>query len=206
MCSHFSLLFLSTTKTVSIISFIFLLCIHVWWLSIGPCSQSGMPNIDYAMINKLNLIKPMQIHICMWIYCGISFLWLISSITLLTSTYKFMQISSLGTLLNQHSINNSFCRCSLCESTKCQLFFVHLDLSNGDSINIRFGTRCCFWCRLWHTEGIYKSNKKLAQRKLFNFLNSSMRRTMSESMKVAVPISHNTWLWLPKRLLASWWA
>lgn len=51
----------------------------------GTCAQSGMPNIDFMPISQLNLIQPIQIHICMWIYCSISTLWLISSITLLTS-------------------------------------------------------------------------------------------------------------------------
>lgn len=51
----------------------------------GTCAQSGMPNIDYAPINRLNLMKPMQVHICMWIYFAASIFWLISSITLLTS-------------------------------------------------------------------------------------------------------------------------
>lgn len=54
---------------------------------VGPCPQSGMPNIDFNSINTLNLIKPLQIHICMWVYCAISTLWLISSITLLTSMF-----------------------------------------------------------------------------------------------------------------------
>lgn len=60
------------------------ICIHFQFA--GECAQSGMPNIDFAPISEINLIKSVQIHICMWIYCSISTVWLISSITLLTST------------------------------------------------------------------------------------------------------------------------
>lgn len=51
----------------------------------GTCAQSGLPEVDYARLDKLNLIRPPQVHICMWIYLALSVLLLISSITLLTS-------------------------------------------------------------------------------------------------------------------------
>lgn len=51
----------------------------------GTCPQQGLPNMDYAALNSVNLLQPLKVHICMWIYLGISILWFISSITLITS-------------------------------------------------------------------------------------------------------------------------
>lgn len=191
MCSHFSLLFLSTKKSFNNF-FIFLLSIYVWWLSIGPCSQSGMPNIDYAMINKLNLIKPMQIHICMWIYCGISFLWLISSITLLTSKHKFMQIPNLGTLLNQQSIQIIlFVGVRYVNLRNANYFlsiwiFLTVTLSILDlGLGVAFGVD-------YDTLRVCMNRTKSWLNESYLIFYSSMRRIISGSMKAAVPISHNT--------------
>lgn len=51
----------------------------------GTCPQPGLPNVDYGALTQVNLVQPLKIHICMWIYLGVSFLWFISSITLITS-------------------------------------------------------------------------------------------------------------------------
>lgn len=65
--------------------FLLLCSIYNTLSSLGTCSQSGLPDVDYATLDKLNLIRPPQVHICMWIYLALSVFWLISSITLLTS-------------------------------------------------------------------------------------------------------------------------
>lgn len=116
-----------------------------------------MPNIDFNSINTLNLIKPLQIHICMWVYCAISTCWLISSITLLTSMFADFALIKY----NIHIISANDCpitplnpcsRCSLCEPSECQLFFIHLDLLNGWHIDLGLGVRRCFRNRLRHIE------------------------------------------------------
>lgn len=62
-------------------------CAHIEIL--GKCPQEGLPNMDYGALNAINLIQPLKIHICLWIYLGIGILWFISSITLITSEFRY---------------------------------------------------------------------------------------------------------------------
>lgn len=112
---------------------------------VGTCAQSGLPDVDYATLDRLNLIRPPQVHICMWIYLALSVLWLISSITLLTSTCCTSLAHISRWILN-------IClstRCSLCELKESQLLPVRLDSSGCISVDFRFRTRSCLWARLW---------------------------------------------------------
>lgn len=55
----------------------------------GTCPQEGLPNMDFGALNSINLIHPLKLHICAWLYLGIGVLWLISSITLITSKSRY---------------------------------------------------------------------------------------------------------------------
>lgn len=50
--------------------------------------------MDYGALRVINLIQPLKIHVCLWLYFGIGILWFISSITLITSRFYFTIIIS----------------------------------------------------------------------------------------------------------------
>lgn len=118
-----------------------------WFMLIfaGTCAQSGLPDVDYATLDRLNLIRPPQVHICMWIYLALSVLWLISSITLLTSTC----CTSLAHISRWFLNICLSTRCSLCELKESQLLPVRLDYPGCSSLDFRSRTRSCLWTRLW---------------------------------------------------------
>lgn len=171
-----------------------------------------MPNIDYVPISRLNLMKPMQVYICMWIYLTISIFWLISSITLLTSMW-----TTLMRLFPNSFINNvwlwicfffSWHRCSIYKSTQSQWLSIHMDFSDISFMHFGFGPGHCLCRWLRHIEGIKRILLHLVVPFLFfthlsllfffpalanKWTNISTKFTMSRSMRMATrPINRIT--------------
>lgn len=51
----------------------------------GPCDQQLTQNVDFTVLNNLNLMEPVAVHAMLWAYLMLSFFWMISSVTMLTS-------------------------------------------------------------------------------------------------------------------------
>lgn len=53
---------------------------------IGSCVQADLPEVNWGVLNALNLMRPVDVHAWAWVYLMISFCWLISSVTILICT------------------------------------------------------------------------------------------------------------------------
>lgn len=51
----------------------------------GPCDQVIQQAVDFNALEGLNVVQPIGVHGMIWAYLMLSFFWLISSVTLLTS-------------------------------------------------------------------------------------------------------------------------
>lgn len=51
----------------------------------GPCEQPILQSVDFTALEPLNVVEPIGVHGMIWAYLMLSFFWLISSVTLLTS-------------------------------------------------------------------------------------------------------------------------
>ncbi|KAG4066319.1 hypothetical protein HA402_000543 [Bradysia odoriphaga] len=62
----------------------------------GGCFQPGLPDINFGVIEQLNLMTPANVHAWMWVYLAVSILWAISSITLIAIvTHRFIKIANI---------------------------------------------------------------------------------------------------------------
>lgn len=51
----------------------------------GPCNQQIMQDVSFESLESLDYMKPSAVHGVIWAYLMLSFFWLISSVTLITS-------------------------------------------------------------------------------------------------------------------------
>lgn len=55
---------------------------------LGDCPNINFPPIEFQPIEELDLVPPSTINIWMWVVVSLSFIWLLSSLTLLMSMRK----------------------------------------------------------------------------------------------------------------------
>lgn len=68
----------------------------------GSCTPNSWPTVDFNALNPLNLMTPSNVYIWMWVVAALSFLWLVSSIVLITSAYR------LGFRIDDKTLIDSF--------------------------------------------------------------------------------------------------
>lgn len=51
----------------------------------GPCEQVLPEEVNFEVLDELSVMTPIAVHGIIWAYLLLSFFWLISSITLITS-------------------------------------------------------------------------------------------------------------------------
>lgn len=56
----------------------------------GPCDQQIGQNVDFTVLQNLSSLEPPAVHGVIWAYLMLSFFWLISSVTLLTSECLYL--------------------------------------------------------------------------------------------------------------------
>lgn len=60
------------------------LTIHEMYF-LGETTPSGWPNVNFEVLDELDLLEPWIVNIWMWVLAALSLLWLFASVALLTS-------------------------------------------------------------------------------------------------------------------------
>lgn len=67
---------------------LFRITLHNMYFRSGSCEPDDLPLTDIDSLEGLNLKSPTHVFIWMWVYMLISLLWIVSSITMITSKQK----------------------------------------------------------------------------------------------------------------------